>query len=100
MNYLDRSFGLLEMGLGVAALIFFFRAFGRKNQDRTKKNASPPMIAGQSMLGIAFIARLTNLLFKQRQATNEIIEILTLFIAAAAIFIMLAILYRRVYNRS
>lgn len=99
MNCFDMSFGILEMGLGVAALIFFFRAFGSNNQGRAKKNASPPFIAGQSLMGVAFIARLTNLLLKQRQAAFETIEIFTLFIAAAAILIMFAILYRRIYNR-
>jgi hypothetical protein len=98
MNYLDMSFGLLEMAIGAAAAIFAFRALFDNSRARIKSNASPSFITSQALLGVAFIARLANLLLRQPRAAFEMIEIIVLFIAASGILVTLAIRYWRAYH--
>jgi hypothetical protein len=98
MKYLDMSFGFLEMAIGAAALIFAFRAIFDNSGTRIKPNASPYFITSQSLLGVAFVARLANLLLRQPRAAFEMIEIILLFIAASAILVTLAIRYWRAYH--
>ena len=99
MNLIDMSFGLLEMGLAFTALYFFVRGFSENNGTRANSNALPSIIAGQALIGVAFVARLASLLLRQPRDAFEMIEILILFTAAAGTLIMLAIRYWKCYHR-
>jgi hypothetical protein len=95
MNHLSMGFGLLQIALGIAAVYFFFRGCLPKKRDPQKLNAAPSFIAGQALLGVALVARLTNLLLRQPRPALEMIEVLLLFAAASVTLIMLAIHYRK-----
>jgi hypothetical protein len=98
MNLLDMGFGLVEMGVCVAAAIFLFRALTDNDRIRIKPNSSPSFITSQALMGVAFVARLANLLLRQPRPAFEMIEIILLFAAASGTLIILAIRYWRSYN--
>jgi hypothetical protein len=95
MNFLEVSFASLEVGVCAAAAICLFRALSDKKRSRIKAKASPSLITGQALLGVAFVARLAGLLLRQPRAALKIIEITLLFAAASGTLIMLAFLYSK-----
>jgi|WetSurMetagenome_2_1015567.scaffolds.fasta_scaffold561391_1 hypothetical protein len=90
MNMLDISFALLYLVLAVAALIYAFRASSDKS-----KTKSPSAIMAQSLIAVALVGRLVNLLLKQPHKAVEIVSIFGAFIAVSFILIAHAVFYRR-----
>ena len=110
MNLLGFSFGLFQVAVCIAALIYFAKgapsyriyfsisgSLSRK-QPATKPILSPSIIMGQALLGVAFVAQLIDLLFRQPRGSLEKIEILTLFAAVSGNLIVLGIQYRKLYR--
>jgi|WetSurMetagenome_2_1015567.scaffolds.fasta_scaffold412652_1 hypothetical protein len=110
MNLIGFSFGLFQVAICVAALIYFVKegptyriSFSLSRSSSRKKPATKPIlppsvIIGQALIGVAFVAQLVALLFRQPRNSLEMIEILTLFAAVSGTLIVLGIQYRKLYR--
>jgi hypothetical protein len=110
MNLLGFSFGLFQVAVCVAALIFFvngspsYRIYFSIGGSSSRKHPAtepilpPSVIMGQALLGVAFVSQLINLLLRQSKGSLEMIQIFVLFFAVSATLIGLGIQYRKIYR--
>ena len=96
------GFILLQIFVAAAALVFFVLAMVRapRASGAAKRSPSPLIVAGQALLAVSFVAKLTESHFQQPMERFDVFVTVTLFVAVVVILAGLALSYWRLYRQS